>query len=78
MYNPVAAQEGIFYLTNCISYPNKYIELIEKRIIEVEGWLELDKTSVKQKQYQLYKSECQLMELTRKYTQLKRAIDYKP
>ena len=29
MYNIIAAQENIFYIKNCISYPNKYVELIE-------------------------------------------------
>ena len=33
----------------------RHIELLEKRLIEIENWLELDKTSVKQKHYQLYK-----------------------
>ena len=69
-----ARQRVVEEYTRC----KRHIELIEKRIIEVEGWLELDKTSVKQKQYQLYKAECQLMELIRKHTQLHRAINYKP
>lgn len=56
----------------------RHIELVEKRILEVEGWLELDKTSVKQKQYQLYKLEHQVTELKRKHAQLQRAVDYIP
>ena len=55
----------------------RHIELLEKRLVEVGDWLELDKTSVKQKHYQLYKVAYQLDEQKKKYTQLQRAIDYR-
>lgn len=52
----------------------RHITLIEKRIIEVDGWQERDKTSTKQKYHTVYQLEHQLSEKKKTYTQLQKAI----
>ena len=52
----------------------RHITAIEQKLIDVDGWLERDKTSTKQKHHTLYQLEHQLSEKKKKYTQLHKAI----
>ena len=60
-------------IEECARYERQCI-ILEKKIVEIEGWIVLDKMSAKQKHHQLYKVEYQLSEIKTKYNRLQQAL----